>query len=71
MGCNTSSDTTVVDTTEKPEERPKTAASTKETPAEETNGTANKDTENDKKQTVPAECHQVRNMTKYKLFFFY
>ncbi|GLD58189.1 retinoblastoma-like protein 2 isoform X1 [Lates japonicus] len=43
MGCNASRGTTVVDPSEKPEERPKTATSTKEASAEESNGTTNKD----------------------------
>lgn len=37
MGCNTSQGATVVDPSEKPEERPKTATSIKEVSAEETN----------------------------------
>lgn len=40
MGCNTSRGATVVDPSEKPEERPKTVASNEETPTEETNGEA-------------------------------
>lgn len=43
MGCNTSRGTKVVDPSEKPKERPKTATSTKETSAEEANGTTEKD----------------------------
>lgn len=43
MGCSTSRGTIVVDPAEKPEERPKTAASTTEACAEETNGTTDKD----------------------------
>lgn len=43
MGCNTSRGAKVVDPTEKPEERPKTATSTKEASTEETPGTADKD----------------------------
>ena len=43
MGCNTSRGTTVVDPSEKPDERPKTATSTKEGSTEETNGTVDKD----------------------------
>ncbi|XP_035484723.2 retinoblastoma-like protein 2 isoform X3 [Scophthalmus maximus] len=43
MGCNTSRGITVVDPSEKPEERPQTATSTEEASAGETNGTADKD----------------------------
>ena len=43
MGCNTSRGTTVVDPSEKPEERPKTATSTKEAAEEEANGTTEED----------------------------
>lgn len=42
MGCNTSRDATVVDPSEKPEERPETAASTNEASVEENNGTTDK-----------------------------
>lgn len=42
MGCNTSRGATVVDPSEKPEERPKTAASAKEAAVEETSGTTDK-----------------------------
>lgn len=43
MGCNTSKGTTVVDPSEKPKERPKTATSTEETSPEETNEAAEKE----------------------------
>lgn len=43
MGCNTSRGTTVVDPSEEPGERPKTATSTEAASTEETNGTTNKD----------------------------
>lgn len=43
MGCNTSRGATVVDPSETPEDRPKTATSTKQAPAEETNGTTEKE----------------------------
>lgn len=42
MGCNTSRGSTVVDPSEKPQDRPKTAASTKEASTEETGGAADK-----------------------------
>lgn len=45
MGCNTSRDVQVVDPSNKPEERPKSAASNKEATAEESNGTPTKDKE--------------------------
>lgn len=43
MGCNASRGSTVVDPSEKPEERPKTAASTQEASTEDTGGAADKD----------------------------
>lgn len=42
MGCNTSRGAIVVDPSEKPEERPKTAASTEETSEKESKGPADK-----------------------------
>lgn len=42
MGCNTSRGATVVDPSEKPDERPKTATSTKEASTEEINGPTDK-----------------------------
>lgn len=43
MGCNTSQGAKVVDPSEKPEERPKSAASTGEASTEETDGAADAD----------------------------
>lgn len=43
MGCNTSRGSTVADPSEKPEERPKTAASNKETSPEDADGTTAKE----------------------------
>lgn len=50
MGCNTSRGAKVVDPSERPEERPKTATSTKEASTEETPGPADTD-ENEKPET--------------------
>lgn len=71
MGCNTSRDSTVVDPSEKPEERPKTAASTTEAPAVETNGTTNKDTENDQKAdstSWASSSHLILNYSESKKY---
>lgn len=67
MGCNTSRGATVVDPSEKPEERPKTATSTKEVSTEETNGTTEKDKDEKTESSswVPS-LHLVVNSSQSK-----
>lgn len=48
MGCNTSQGATVVDPSEEPQERPKTAASAEEATAVETIDAEDKDVEQEK-----------------------
>lgn len=51
MGCNTSQGATVVDPSEKPQEKPKTATSTEEATAVETINTEDKDVEQEKNES--------------------